>query len=99
RPLSPTLFPYTTLFRSLVQPGGQAGIRLGRDERDRLRDADEGTQVALLSGDQALDLPQAVPGHLGLVWEQALHRSELQGRGGQRSEEHTSELQSRGHLV
>src|SRR5205809_6379718 len=57
RPPSPTLFPYTTLFRSRRQGG-----------RDR---------------------PQG---------EHVLRRAPPSGRG-RRSEEHTSELQSRLHLV
>src|SRR3712207_8589044 len=67
RPPRSTLFPYTTLFRSL------AGIVLG--------DAAQVDQV----GVETLDLvhESAVVGGLGVV----------------RSEEHTSELQSRQYLV
>src|ERR1041385_1141685 len=55
RPPRSTLFPYTTLFRSLDQVVGQCPIRAGRRDAQRVREP--------------------------------------------RSEEHTSELQSRLHLV
>src|SRR2546422_5717016 len=70
RPPRSTLFPYTTLFRSLVGGGGDARPRRaarGRPPRVRL------ARRAPRPGDGAA------------------------GRG--RSEEHTSELQSRLHLV
>src|SRR5690625_5582474 len=70
-PPRPTLFPYTTLFRSVV--GGDARRNLGLVST--LAELDE--RLA------ALDLDQPYPGD---------------GAEG-RSEEHTSELQSRGHLV
>src|SRR5437660_9248164 len=63
RPPRSTLFPYTTLFRSKLDPDGTASrtqAKIGRMSVDK---------VELLSGRS---------------W---------------RSEEHTSELQSRGHLV
>src|SRR5437660_7001273 len=59
RPPRSTLFPYTTLFRSVA-------------EADPRRHAH-------------------IPG--------AAHRRERRNRSAPRSEEHTSELQSRGHLV
>src|SRR5437660_8924912 len=67
RPPSSTLFPYTTLFRSLLELGGGA---LGDD-------------VAAIEDRDGFRQP------FGL----------FQVLGGERSEEHTSELQSRGHLV
>src|SRR5687768_17702540 len=76
RPTTSTLFPYTTLFRSL--PGSQAQV-FGhglQDARSALQQHDAragGIDAAELSG-------QRVAGDL-------------------RSEEHTSELQSRLHLV
>src|SRR5436309_7220961 len=63
RPPRSTLFPYTTLFRSLVD-------RQVADQVERLEDEP--------------DPPVPYPGPLG---------------GRQRSEEHTSELQSRENLV
>src|SRR2546422_4839646 len=62
RPPRSTLFPYTTLFRSLI-------VRLGKD--------------------QLLGLPRT-QGLSGPVWRKIQKL---------RSEEHTSELQSRLHLV
>src|SRR3712207_6991232 len=69
RPPRSTLFPYTTLFRSV---GGEAAVDDAREERD--------VDVAAAEHqDDALALEVAGGGH--------------------RSEEHTSELQSRQYLV
>src|SRR3712207_7134363 len=78
RPPRSTLFPYTTLFRSGLRPGGAA-------------------------------VPGAGPPPLGLGARHrrrgAVHAGGLRragpaaGRGSGRSEEHTSELQSRQYLV
>src|SRR2546422_7694533 len=71
RPPRSTLFPYTTLFRSL----------LPRDHE--VLEAPEGGQ----------GVPQVAP-------REGAVRPVVRDRGGiQRSEEHTSELQSRLHLV
>src|SRR5438477_3265674 len=67
RPPRSTLFPYTTLFRSIVTLGENAG--------DRARE----------------HIPAPRGSHAGI----ALHGY----RGGRRSEEHTSELQSHVNLV
>src|SRR2546429_2721184 len=73
RPPRSTLFPYTTLFRSL-----SAVLRGGFD--------------VLLLDEPTNDLDFA-----GLAW---LERALASGEAGEiRSEEHTSELQSRLHLV
>src|SRR5690625_6467285 len=79
-----TLFPYTTLFRSLVGPGGVLGGALGLLHHSLLRGV--------------LLLDQLDDGHRGVV---ALAGADLRDAGvaARRSEEHTSELQSRGHLV
>src|SRR2546429_7219116 len=69
RPPRSTLFPYTTLFRSALQPP-----------------AEDGHGRAQLMGD-------------GRAPEGALLRHAFQAPGQARSEEHTSELQSRLHLV
>src|SRR2546422_3934366 len=78
RPPRSTLFPYTTLFRSLDLPV----------DRERVDDVPGGVDqvpVALLGLTQrGVDLLDPAVGHL---------------KGEQRSEEHTSELQSRLHLV
>src|SRR2546422_2006371 len=68
RPPRSTLFPYTTLFRSLPRPA--QGLRRRRGGAAPLRRVDR--------------LPRA---------------RRRGGRGAVRSEEHTSELQSRLHLV
>src|SRR2546429_6642077 len=64
RPPRSTLFPYTTLFRSLHGQGSEAAARAGRRGGGRVGHA----------------LPEG-------------------GAAARRSEEHTSELQSRLHLV
>src|SRR3712207_7816740 len=88
RPPRSTLFPYTTLFRSLVGVGAAcAASRLGHVEQQPLdhRAVDvehrfQFTQVAVLVGAAHAVGARAVA-------------------GGRRSEEHTSELQSRQYLV
>src|SRR5690625_6767434 len=72
RPPPPTLFPYTTLFRSPPQP------ITGPMARTRRRP----TPAAALPADTGGTLRGGTGGTASL-----------------RSEEHTSELQSRGHLV
>src|SRR3712207_8754804 len=72
RPPRSTLFPYTTLFRSVL---GDA-----RDERRERRG------VAERQAQHGRDLAADLLGHRVLA-------------GGRRSEEHTSELQSRQYLV
>src|SRR2546427_3526558 len=62
RPPRSTLFPYTTLFRSVVSPRAVSGVQGEEPHRPGMR---------------------ALPGP----------------GGGQRSEEHTSELQSQSNLV
>src|SRR2546422_8544490 len=72
RPPRSTLFPYTTLFRSVVEPRLGENARVGFEPHRRAR---------------ALRLADDLELFLGVA---ALER---------RSEEHTSELQSRLHLV
>src|SRR5258707_9000242 len=79
RPPRSTLFPYTTLFRSNVIA----------DERD---DDDVRSRRHLCNREDVGELPLAHPAfHLD---RQALHLGH-RGIGGRRSEEHTTELQSR----
>src|SRR3989442_8625379 len=79
RPPRSTLFPYTTLFRSLPEPWRRAvrGPLAPTGEQRQLENgSDEGRMFRLLAPDE--------PQH-------------IEPRA--RSEEHTSELQSRPHLV
>src|SRR3712207_7991438 len=87
RPPRSTLFPYTTLFRSRIQHGCRE--RDGRENRQRdgqtLRVVDELTQHAGVRERPAARRVQVLPGKVA--------------GGIERSEEHTSELQSRQYLV
>src|SRR3712207_8917437 len=84
RPPRSTLFPYTTLFRSL---GEADALLVGLDELGpAARDAGVHARAAhLLERDLLAD------DHLGHPGRPEVHRG--------RSEEHTSELQSRQYLV
>src|SRR3712207_7952821 len=90
RPPRSTLFPYTTLFRSVVQRADLGGERLLAGRR-------ETTGVVALHGQ--------APHPAGLVEHGLQHRVGLLhpalrvGDVPLRSEEHTSELQSRQYLV
>src|SRR2546422_1388860 len=75
RPPRSTLFPYTTLFRSLGA-GGEPILR-----------------------GLAVDEPAAFPRQRVRVGRPRAHASHFLVHDEQRSEEHTSELQSRLHLV
>src|SRR3712207_7735961 len=84
RPPRSTLFPYTTLFRS-------TDVEAERFVEDLL--------VAVARNVGQIDgfaLGDRHPTHLGVLGGGA---HELLDRGGPRSEEHTSELQSRQYLV
>src|SRR3712207_7671263 len=72
RPPRSTLFPYTTLFRSLVDRHDRPGV-----------------------GQDRLHLRDQQPRQL----DDLLERQRKGAVGGDRSEEHTSELQSRQYLV
>src|SRR5439155_26049121 len=95
RPPTPTLFPYTTLFRSrrLVLLADRAVLSPARlPQLDGGREPGLGrTRHRRPSRVQALAREPASPGQSALA--------ALAGDRDQRSEEHTSELQSRGHLV
>src|SRR5207253_5753682 len=95
-PTSP-LLPYTTLFRSCF--GGPIHAYVVRGAVTRNDDNYEGREVPLRAGDlvgdeAAVDVPRNGRALLGATECNNFH-VEL----GPRSEEHTSELQSRGHLV
>src|SRR5207253_8008839 len=84
-PPRPTLFPYTTLFRSKARECAlQALYQLDT------------------SGGNASEVLTGIWSHFDPVDEETKRFAEALVRGAQReqrSEEHTSELQSRGHLV
>src|SRR5439155_9087772 len=82
RPPSPTLFPYTTLFRS---PPARASLGLVRD----------GSATPCSS---CASTPPCGARRCGASRSRRSRRPPCHCRGA-RSEEHTSELQSRGHLV
>src|SRR3712207_7964618 len=84
RPPRSTLFPYTTLFRSLV------------DERGEVR----GVVVARVElGVQALEHTRLARQHRERERQRRRGRLVPGHQSGHRSEEHTSELQSRQYLV
>src|SRR5439155_23034783 len=90
-PHSSPLFPYTTLFRSRLVGDAQVE-RVDLGDPGELRDAlDEEGQADGRHEER----------DLGLIDERAQHHAlgEERERVVLRSEEHTSELQSRGHLV
>src|SRR3989442_3471832 len=84
RPPRSTLFPYTTLFRSA---GGGALLR-DAGARDRLRRVARDARGGLRRGRGAKPLEERPDGE-----------GRPPRRRDRRSEEHTSELQSRPHLV
>src|SRR3712207_7228337 len=91
RPPRSTLFPYTTLFRSMGTSHRQAPVKnLVRQVREgvgQLFDLPDGYQVVLGNGGTTAFWDAAI---FGLVRERSAHG---------RSEEHTSELQSRQYLL
>src|SRR5207237_9604800 len=92
-PPSPTLFPYTTLFRSL---SGLAVLHHG----DRL--VRQEVQLIALLAQQDIDERIDPRGHDLAQWARVQHvrAVDVMGRRmGPRSEEHTSELQSHLNLV
>src|SRR3712207_7203017 len=88
RPPRSTLFPYTTLFRSVL-------VLLERHARGVEARAGHGVAVA--------HVEEVVPGVVeegdAALAELLLHRASVEVVDPRRSEEHTSELQSRQYLV
>src|SRR5256884_7892783 len=96
RPPRSTLFPYTTLFRSRFLLGvAAAGYALG----DVLGEAHDVTRD--IAHEESLAARRRVPGGGVERFDERRERLVLVERasGDVRSEEHTSELQSRLHLV
>src|SRR3712207_8579787 len=86
RPPRSTLFPYTTLFRSRVD---------GRACWDRVfRNAEVVIHVVRRSRGAGV-VAEVMAGHRPAIWVSDLYSAQR----GHRSEEHTSELQSRQYLV
>src|SRR3712207_8981366 len=86
RPPRSTLFPYATLFRS---PDAEP-VRLGEHGRAEVVAPDPLAVQRLVEGDDGVG-EGLLPG--------AVHQRACRGGHGERSEEHTSELQSRQYLV
>src|SRR2546422_11177114 len=96
RPPRSTLFPYTTLFRSIVPILPKVGgfvTEIRVDENQRVRVGD--TLIVLDDRDYKVRLAQA-EADLAVALAGVSNRTRV---GQARSEEHTSELQSRLHLV
>src|SRR3712207_9127569 len=96
RPPRSTLFPYTTLFRSVGGLEGVAGVLEVLDAgQDPVDDVGALREVQAEAG--ALEHHRRPPGQL--ADEQAQGVADPFGLHVLRSEEHTSELQSRQYLV
>src|SRR2546427_6756383 len=81
RPPRSTLFPYTTLFRSVLAGRTGGAVQLQGTARQERQDAG-GAGEDQAGGPDRLDRPDR------------RRKRDREGTGGQRSEEHTSELQS-----
>src|SRR5690625_6601211 len=94
-PSSSTLFPYTTLFRSYSELKDYLDALVDRFERVDFIDADP---IAVPHGfDDPRD--REVIGLYAAILAWGRRQTILDKMAELRSEEHTSELQSRGHLV
>src|SRR3712207_8288414 len=92
RPPRSTLFPYTTLFRSNDTFGHRAGDQVLRTVASRMEEVVRaGDMVGRLGGDEFVVLLEPVVDESSAVV--------VGQRVIERSEEHTSELQSRQYLV
>src|SRR5207249_8831370 len=91
---SPTVFPYTTLFRSEIHGGVYIGSRCTIGSAILERDVTIGSNVDVLSGRRQHGFARA-----GVPVQNQAGRYERVRIGRNRSEEHTSELQSRFDLV
>src|SRR5438034_4759081 len=86
RPPSPTLFPYTTLFRSVSREQGAGEVEVARPVTLELRGQGEDQVERDVVDPGCPERPHGVADAGGVV-------------GAVRSEEHTSELQSHSDLV
>src|SRR3712207_7502111 len=94
RPPRSTLFPYTTLFRSLAVDVDEAAV--AADDGQRRREAEARPLAQLLRRVERLE--DAADG-LGRDAQPRVGHRDEDVAAGARSEEHTSELQSRQYLV
>src|SRR5690625_5737478 len=85
-PPTPTLFPYTTLFRS------EADAVPAQDEIDRTAEKVAGREISMITRRSPSTAGRSLASSRRLV-------ESMPEMLTARSEEHTSELQSRGHLV
>src|SRR3712207_7299837 len=91
RPPRSTLFPYTTLFRSLITRRGRAlALALARKDQAEIR---KHWREIVATNEFLQNLVSAVKMREGMLYPT------LQAYVAHRSEEHTSELQSRQYLV
>src|SRR3712207_8700882 len=91
RPPRSTLFPYTTLFRSMILFVGQ--VERGMREREAFQEVDYRAAFgSFAKWVTEIDDPARVPELISRAFQVATG-------GRPRSEEHTSELQSRQYLV
>src|SRR5690625_6110958 len=100
RPPRSTLFPYTTLFRS----GGAGALLHDRSSLRRIAAALEKMRMpstTITAVDSCAPTPSWSPRNTRKEASSTLNRNEVMNtwESKARSEEHTSELQSRGHLV
>src|SRR3712207_9160143 len=96
RPPRSTLFPYTTLFRS----GDVRGpVNIGTEQETTVLDLVDALREAAGKADDEF-VPEFADARLGEVERSCLSVARArEALGWQRSEEHTSELQSRQYLV
>src|SRR2546430_11579967 len=100
RPPRSTLFPYTTLFRSIRL--GQEFVAYGHTiERsaDRVAQAGDALRDLGIGGTAVGTGLNAEPAYPALMVKQLRAITGMELREGKRSEEHTSELQSQSNLV
>src|SRR5207253_7506697 len=99
RPRTSTLFPYTTLFRSFVDlfiiGDGEESLPWVMEQWMALKE--RAVRDGDLSHRRRLEMLAEIAGSTTWAYAPAFYEPEYHSDG--RSEEHTSELQSRGHLV
>src|SRR3712207_7936902 len=101
RPPRSTLFPYTTLFRSYRERHGASGAKSDRGDAHVLAEIVrlDRAHHRSIAGDspEVEGLKLVARSHQAFIWDRTRHYQRL--RSALRSEEHTSELQSRQYLV